>query len=227
MSLQALVVDLFYIVASIVYNVLDLIFIENPLLVRLFGFGAPKQVEGATHADQQGPEVKLGVPHRKFSLIESPKTEEMPRVFMSGRVVDINNKPIENAKINIWHPNTNGVYSFFGYDCRGIISTDKNGNYTFESCLPGTLCLKRVVGDSLPKFLDIGRPSHYHVKISYGGKVFVTQIYMGNEYFLEDIIRTGMGLKALENNKIELAKHEADTRFSKPYYTGKFDFVLP
>ena len=97
------------------------------------------------------------------------------RIFISGVVTaDDCETPIQNALVDVWHANDNGCYSVFQecqsgnsnndpYNLRGIISTDQNGYYGFESIFPGYYA---------------GRTRHFHYKItSPSGLELITQCY--------------------------------------------------
>ena len=125
-----------------------------------------------TQSDILGPYWSHNHPRRTiFANSEEPGT----RIFISGVVTaDDCETPIQNALVDIWHANDNGCYSVFQecqsgnsnndpYNLRGIISTDQNGYYGFESIFPGYYA---------------GRPRHFHYKItSPSGLELITQCY--------------------------------------------------
>ena len=125
-----------------------------------------------TQSDILGPYWSHNHPRRTIlANSEEPGT----RIFISGVVTaDDCETPIQNALVDIWHANDNGCYSVFQecqsgnsnndpYNLRGIISTDQNGFYGFESIFPGYYA---------------GRPRHFHYKItSPSGLELITQCY--------------------------------------------------
>ena len=125
-----------------------------------------------TQSDILGPYWSHNHPRRTIlANSEEPGT----RIFISGVVTaDDCETPIQNALVDIWHANDNGCYSVFQecqsgnsnndqYNLRGIISTDQNGYYGFESIFPGYYA---------------GRPRHIHYKItSPSGLELITQCY--------------------------------------------------
>lgn len=69
----------------------------------------------------------------------------MPIVII-GKVVDLNCVPIQNAVINIWQKNANGVYNFDikqrrlwdkNFSSTGTATTDNNGTFRVVTILPG------------------------------------------------------------------------------------------
>ena len=99
-----------------------------------------------THPDILGPYWSENHPYRSIlANSEEPGT----RIFISGTVTSNDcETPICNAIVDVWHANDEGCYTVF-QDCesgnsdgdehnlRGIIITDENGYYAFESILPG------------------------------------------------------------------------------------------
>jgi len=181
-----------------------------------------------TKRDLRGPEYKFFPPKRKFSLIDNQNLKkEQPIIVMSGKVILRDGKPVKNSEINIWHPDNTGFYSFFGYDCRGIITTDDEGNYSFESLLPGMITLRSITKGIL-KYDGFKRPPHFHISIEYNnGKVFTTQIYTGEKAFRDDTAKKILYLKPEYGLLIEPEKNGPNEKYVDGYYTGKFDFILP
>jgi len=125
-----------------------------------------------TQSDILGPYWSQNHPQR---TILANSEEPGNRIFISGVVTaDDCETPIQNALVDVWHANDDGCYTVFQecqsgnssndpYNLRGIISTDQNGFYSFESILPGYYA---------------GRPRHFHYKItSPSGLELVTQCY--------------------------------------------------
>jgi len=223
------VIDVAYVVVSFLYVAMYMMIYENPILIKIGIIEKKEFIKGVTPWDFQGPELKLGAPRRKYSLIEDPRSAKMPIVVMSGHVIDFKTgKPIAGAELNIWHPDYNGRYSLLGYDCRGIITTDQDGKYEFESTVPGCLTLNSLCFGFIPKKFDtFRRPGHYHVLIKYNGKSYCTQVYTTKMYLVEDSVRKGFNMAPLTENLITFEEHKPDSKYDKPYFTGHFDFVLP
>ncbi len=134
-----------------------------------------------TSSDMLGPYWSQNHPQRTIlANSEEPGT----RIFISG-VVTTNDceTPIQNALVDVWHANDDGCYTVFQecqsgnsnndqYNLRGLIVTDQNGYYGFESIFPGYYT---------------GRPRHFHYKItSPSGLELVTQCYFEVDPLLEE-----------------------------------------
>ena len=134
-----------------------------------------------TSPDIEGPYWSENHPNR--TILANPD-EPGTRIFISG-VVLYNDceTPIEDAIIDVWHANDNGCYTVFQecqsgntdqdpYNLRGYMRTDENGNYAFESILPGYYS---------------GRPRHFHFKItSPSGFEHITQCYFQNDPSIDE-----------------------------------------
>ncbi len=65
------------------------------------------------------------------------------RLLVRGRVLDAHCQPIPGAVLDIWQPNTRGVYSSIhpGDEdgvCRGVVVANEKGEYEYETYRPGT-----------------------------------------------------------------------------------------
>ena len=125
-----------------------------------------------THPDILGPYWSENHPVR---TLLANSDEPGTRIYISGTVTANDcETPIENALVDVWHANNEGCYTIFQqcgsgnlendiYNLRGIMITNENGYYSFESILPGYYT---------------GRPRHFHYKITTpSGLELVTQCY--------------------------------------------------
>jgi len=127
-----------------------------------------------TTSDIQGPFYITGSPN--ISVLTPPEITS-GLLFMTGTVYAKDcTTPIPNAIVDVWHSNKgqynqeNNAYLDSEYEdtlYRAKIETDQNGNYAYQTILPG-------------KYLNgtYYRPSHIHYKSSYLNQNEVTtQIY--------------------------------------------------
>ena len=134
-----------------------------------------------TYPDILGPYWSDGHPQRTvLANLEEPGT----RIIISG-IVYANDceTPIPNAMVDVWHANDEGCYTIFQdctsgnsendpYNLRGIITTDENGFYSFESIYPGYYA---------------GRPRHFHYKITTPfGEELITQCYFEMDPYIDE-----------------------------------------
>ena len=128
-----------------------------------------------TTTDILGPFFSEGAPETN-SII--PEDYEGDRLFLSGTLSSTDcGKIISNAIMDFWQANENGDYDNLGFNFRGKIITDENGNYNLETIIPG----KYLNGSQY-------RPSHIHLKVQAEGyDELVTQIYFqGDESISAD-----------------------------------------
>src|SRR3990172_5019353 len=81
-----------------------------------------------------GPFFKEGAP-LKQSLLE--QGERGTPLMVSGEVVDADEKPLRNARIEVWHADPGGRYDMEGFRYRAQIALNENGQYRFSTVLPG------------------------------------------------------------------------------------------
>jgi catechol 1,2-dioxygenase len=157
-------------------------------------------------------------------------------LFMQGTVYGENGKPLPNAKVEVWHANSLGNYSFFDesqshFNLRRSIITDENGNYAFRSIVP--------LGYSVPpegmtqKVLGaLGRhghrPAHIHFFASADGhRKLTTQINIdGDEYLWDDFAFASREGLVPEVTMVEDADKLKEKALDKPYASIDFDFHL-
>ena len=134
-----------------------------------------------TYSDILGPYWTEDHPQR---TVLANSDEPGTRIFISG-VVTANDceTPIPNALVDVWHANNEGCYTIFQecesgnsdndtYNLRGIIATDENGYYAFESIWPGYYS---------------GRPRHFHYKITTPSSLeLVTQCYFEIDPYINE-----------------------------------------
>lgn len=130
-----------------------------------------------TTNDILGPFYRKNSPTRNDLTFKGLKGSQIMlkgKVFKSDCIT-----PIENALIEIWHCNTEGEYDNTSSEFRhrGKLATKKNGEYAFNTILPG-------------KYLNgkLYRPSHIHIRVTYKkSKELISQIYFkGDPHIIED-----------------------------------------
>lgn len=115
----------------------------------------------------QGPFYTADAPNIVSGML-ADENEPGQRIVISGSLFaqDCLTK-IPNALLDLWHANDAGAYDNEGYELRGKIYTDDNGDYSYETILPG----KYLNGASF-------RPRHIHIKASAEGyNSLITQLY--------------------------------------------------
>lgn len=195
-------------------------------------------LDGGTVRTIEGPLYVAGAPEEKgFARLDDGTDDDKGTVlFMQGTVYSEDGSPISNAKVEVWHANSLGNYSFFDesqseFNLRRTIITDENGNYGFRSIVP--------LGYSVPpegmtqKVLSaLGRhghrPAHVHFFASADGhRKLTTQINIdGDEYLWDDFAFASREGLVPEITMVDDADKLKEKGLDKPYASIDFDFHL-
>ncbi|WP_201510078.1 catechol 1,2-dioxygenase [Psychrobacter alimentarius] len=195
-------------------------------------------IEGGTIRTIEGPLYVEGAPETKgFARLDDGTDDDTGTVlFMQGTVYDDDNKPVPNAKVEVWHANSLGNYSFFdesqsAFNLRRSIITDENGQYAFRSIVP--LGYSVPPGGMTDKVLSaLGRhghrPAHIHFFASADGmRKLTTQINIdGDEYLWDDFAFASREGLVPELTMVDDADKLAEKELDKPYASIDFDFHL-
>jgi catechol 1,2-dioxygenase len=204
------------------------------MVVDLIGHRKP---EGATESTVFGPFHRLGAPDMPAGgNIAHRDTVGVP-ALVSGRVLDLNGKPVANAELDVWQTQSNGLYDAQDSNpnelhMRGKFRTDAEGRYLLRTVLP--------VNYPIPSDGPVGamlkatgrhpwRPAHIHFVVTADGyDPVTTHIFDRTDPYLESD-----AVFAVKDSLIcDFARHESPTPeattlgISGPVYTTVFDFVL-
>ena len=156
-------------------------------------------------------------------------------LFLSGRVLNLNGQLIANALIDVWQPNSKGLYDIQDTfqpqgNFRGRFKTNASGKYMFETVVPQGYKVP-ASGPSGELLQLLGRhtwrAAHIHFKVSAPKYTsLTTQIFIAGDPHLDSDTTF-----AVRSAIVQLRKHEAPDELkarnqSKPFYTTEFDFVL-
>lgn len=115
----------------------------------------------------------------------------------TGTVTSTDGTPLKDAKVELWHADSDGFYSQFApnlpeWNLRGTFSVDENGSFTIHTVQPAPYqiptdgsCGKLIAAAGWHAW----RPAHLHVKASAPGHELLTaQLYFpGDEHNDDDI----------------------------------------
>ncbi|MGP5201729.1 catechol 1,2-dioxygenase [Psychrobacter aquimaris] len=195
-------------------------------------------LDGGTIRTIEGPLYVAGAPEEKgfARLDDGTDLDNGTVLFMQGTVYDNDGKPLPNAKVEVWHANSLGNYSFFdesqtAFNLRRSIITDENGNYAFRSIVPLGYSVppdgmtQKVLG---PLGRHGHRPAHIHFFASADGhRKLTTQINIdGDEYLWDDFAFASREGLVPEVTMVEDADKLKEKALDKPYASIDFDFHL-
>ena len=192
--------------------------------------GTPRTIEGPLYVSGAPETVGFA---RMDDGSESAKADTL---FIEGNVRDTDGNLIEGAKVEIWHANSLGNYSFFDksqsdYNLRRTIFTGTDGQYVAQTTMPvGYGCPPEGTTQALLNKLGRhgNRPSHVHFFISSPGhRMLTTQFNIdGDEYLWDDFaFATREGLVATVVDVTDNAEIEK-RGLNSPFKKIVFDFVL-
>ena len=204
------------------------------MVVDLIGHRKP---EGATESTVFGPFHRLGAPEMPSGgNIAHRDTAGVP-TLVSGRVLDLDGKPVPGALLDVWQTQSNGLYDAQDQHpdelhMRGKFHTDGEGRYLIRTVRP--------VNYPIPADGPVGamlkatgrhpwRPAHIHfVVMADGYEPVTTHIFdRTDEYLASDAV-----FAVKESLICDFTRHEQPTPeaarlgIAGPVLTAQFDFVL-
>ncbi len=196
-----------------------------------------RKPDGATESTVFGPFHRLGAPEMPAGgNIAHRDTSGVP-TLISGRVLDLDGRPVAGAVLDVWQAQTNGLYDAQDANpdalhMRGKFTSDSEGRYLIRTVLP--------VNYPIPSDGPVGamlkatgrhpwRPAHIHFVVSADGyEPVTTHIFDRTDPYL-----ASDAVFAVKDSLIcDFVRHEAGepqaTRLgiAPPYCTTEFDFRL-
>jgi len=190
--------------------------------------------EGATEQTVLGPYYWEGAPEMPMGSDIAKGTVGEP-CFYSGRITDMNNRPIKGALLDIWSGDGEGNYDMqLGSNemrARAKLVTGEDGRYWFRSIKPAYYPVPTdgPVGAMLRAMgRHPNRPGHVHFILSAPGhRTIVTHIFPSDSPFLDS--DTVFGVK--DTLIAAFTRHEPGiapdgTRSDVPFHTCEYNFQL-
>lgn len=196
--------------------------LEHYLDLRADEADAKAGITGGTPRTIEGPLYVAGAPESTgfARMDDGSETDKIPTLFIEGTVTDSDGNIIEGAKVEVWHANSLGNYSFFDksqseFNLRRSILTDTDGHYVAQTTMPvGYGCppdgTTQAVLNKLGRHGN--RPSHVHYFVSAPGyRKLTTQFNIeGDKYLWDDFAfatRDGLVATAVDvTDEAEIAR---------------------
>ncbi len=194
-----------------------------------------RKPDGATESTVFGPFHRQGAREMPWGGNIAHLDKKGAPTLVSGRVLDLDGRPIAGALLDVWQAQTSGLYnsqdpSLDELHMRGKFRTDAEGKFLVRTVLP--------VHYPIPSDGPVGamlratgrhpwRPAHIHFVVSAEGyEPVTTHIFdRGDEYLESDAVF------AVKDSLIcDFIRHETpdpDAQrlgIDRPYYTANFDF---
>ena len=196
-----------------------------------------RKPEGATESTVFGPFHRLGSPGLPPGGNIAHRDTTGTPTLVSGRVLDLDGKPIAGAVLDVWQTQSNGLYdsqdtSLDGLHMRGKFTTDAEGRYLIRTVRP--------VHYPIPTDGPVGamlkatgrhpwRPAHIHFVVTADGfEPVTTHIFDRTDEYLE----SDAVFAVKESLICDFTRHETPTPeaaklgITGPVLTAEFDFVL-
>ncbi|KAF8473993.1 Intradiol ring-cleavage dioxygenase [Kalaharituber pfeilii] len=151
-------------------------------------------------------------------------------------VKDASGNPIEGAKIDVWEADETGHYDTQyadrdGPDCRGILTSDKDGKFWFKAVKPVPYPIPQdgTVGNLLKSLhRHPYRPSHMHFMIiAPGFDTLVTALYVrGDPYETTDAVFGVKSSLVVDVKRIEDQELLREYGVPKDAWGIEYDFVM-
>ena len=172
--------------------------LEHFLDLRADEADAKAGIHGGTPRTIEGPLYVAGAPESVgfARMDDGSESDTLDTLYIEGVVKDTEGNVIEGAKVEIWHANGLGTYSFFDkrqseFNLRRTILADKAGHYLAQTTMPvGYGCPPEGTTQALLN--KLGRhgnhPSHVHYFVSAPGyRKLTTQFNIeGDQYLWDD-----------------------------------------
>jgi catechol 1,2-dioxygenase len=203
------------------------------MLVDLISHRKP---EGATESTVFGPFYREASPEMPPGGNIAPRDLKGTPTIVSGRVTDLEGKPIANAVLDVWQSNSEGFYDAqLGDDelhMRGIFRTDTDGRYLIRTTRP--LHYPIPTDGPVGKMLEATnrhpwRPGHIHFKVSADGyEPVTTHLFDSTDKYLDSDTVFGVKDSLIVEFKEQAAQDETAKKLGvpTPYMTTEYDFAL-
>ncbi|MBB3139768.1 catechol 1,2-dioxygenase [Halomonas organivorans] len=210
---------------------------DHYLDMRMDAEDEARGLTGGTPRTIEGPLYVAGAPEAEgVTRMDDGSDPEAEAMWLTGRVRDTDGQPIVGAKVEIWHADAKGNYSFFDptqsdYHLRRTILTDAEGRYRARSIIPSGYGVPD--GSPTDRVLKLlgrhgQRPAHIHFFVSAPGhQHLTTQINLaGDPYTYDDFAFATREELVVAGTRIEDAV-EADKRgFDGAFTEVVFDVAL-
>jgi len=152
-----------------------------------------KTVPGATEATVLGPFFAHGAKEYEYGAdLREGASIKGEDVYVSGRVLSLDGKPVPSAALDIWQAKADGIYDVQtegGFELRGRVRANAKGEYAFKSYKPKfySIPVDGPVGDLIRATSNRHmRPAHMHAIVSAPGyQQVITHVFVEGDPHLD------------------------------------------
>ena len=177
-----------------------------------------KTAPGATEATVLGPFFAHGAKEYGYGGdLREGATMKGEDVWVSGRVLSVDGKPIAGAALDIWQAKADGIYDLQTegeFELRGRVKANAKGEYAFASYKPKfySIPMDGPVGDLVRATSNNHmRPAHMHAIVSAPGyQQVITHVFVDGDPYLD-----GDAVFAVKNSLVGKYKKVNDAAEAK------------
>ncbi len=192
--------------------------------------------QGATEATVLGPFHTPDAPALKSGADMTNGAPGEP-LYVTGRVVTADGKPVAHAMVDVWQADAEGLYDVQRGElhnerrARGLIQADQEGQFSFWTVLPEAYPVPTdgPVGQML---VNTGRhawrPAHIHFMVKAEGfQPLITHIFREGDKYLDSDVVFGVRPSLVGKFQSHTAGSAPDGRaMQKAYWTLDYSFAL-
>ncbi len=194
-----------------------------------------KTPPGATEATVLGPFFAHGA--KEFGYggdLREGATMEGEDVWVTGRVVSVDGKPVPNAALDIWQAKADGIYDVQTdgeFELRGRVKANEKGEYAFASYKPKfySIPMDGPVGDLIRGTTNNHmRPAHMHAIVSAPGyQSVITHVFVeGDPHLDADAVYAVKDSLVAKYKKVNSAEEAKKLGMPNPFLKLNWDFKL-
>jgi protocatechuate 3,4-dioxygenase beta subunit len=194
-----------------------------------------KTPPGATEATVLGPFFAHGAKEHEYGAdLREGCTVKGEDVWVSGRVLSVDGKPIPGALLDIWQAKADGIYDVQTegeFELRGRVKANAKGEYGFKSYKPKfySVPMDGPVGDLVRATGNHHmRPAHMHAIVSAPGyQPVITHVFVdGDPYLDSDAVFAVKDSLIGKYRKVADPAEAKKLGMSNPFLKLEWDFRL-
>ncbi|HEY6822104.1 MAG TPA: dioxygenase [Burkholderiales bacterium] len=194
-----------------------------------------KSVPGATEATVLGPFFAHGAKEYGYGGdLREGCTVKGEDVYVCGRVLSLDGKPVPNAALDIWQAKADGIYDVQTegeFELRGRVKGNAKGEYAFKSYKPKfySVPIDGPVGDLIRATTNNHmRPAHMHAIVSAPGyQQVITHVFTDGDPHLDgDAVFAVKDSLVAKYRKVNDAAEAKKLGMPSPFLKLEWDFHL-
>ena len=194
-----------------------------------------KTAPGATEATVLGPFFAHGAKEYGYGAdLRAGATQKGEDVWVSGKVLSVDGKPIPNAALDIWQAKADGIYDLQTegeFELRGRVRANEKGEYAFASYKPSfySIPMDGPVGGLIRATTNNHmRPAHMHAIVSAPGyQQVITHVFVEGDPHLDgDAVYAVKDSLVGKYRKVDSPEEAKKLGLPNPFIRLEWDFRL-